>query len=108
VCSSDLISGFQGSHTLIRAAVATAIVAPAGVMMGFGFPTGVRMVQATDERPASWFWGVNGAAGVLGSVLAIALSIAWGIRLTLSLGALCYVALLPASQALLSTRPRRG
>jgi hypothetical protein len=97
-------SWFQGTHTLLRAAVSVAIIAPAGVMMGFGFPAGMRMVRAIDERPAAWFWGINGAAGVLGSVLAIALSIAYGIRITLSLGALCYLALLPASLVLRSTR----
>jgi len=95
---------FQGTPTLVRAAVSVSIVAPAGILMGFGFPAGMRMVRAIDERPAAWFWGINGAAGVLGSVLAIALSIAYGIRVTLSLGALCYLALLPASMALRSAR----
>jgi hypothetical protein len=44
-----------------------------------------------------WFWGINGAAGVLGSVMAIALSIAFGIGTTLLLGAVCYLALIAAA-----------
>jgi hypothetical protein len=44
-----------------------------------------------------WFWGINGAAGVLGSVTAIVLSIAFGIGTTLLLGALCYLALIAAA-----------
>jgi len=70
--------------------------------MGFGFPTGMRLVQAVDRRPTPWFWGINGGAGVLSSALGVALSIAFGIHVTLTLGALCYLALVPAGLALRS------
>ena len=72
-----------------------AIIVPAGVLMGFGFPTGMRRVAAIDRRPTPWFWGINGAAGVLASVAAVAISISAGITATLMLGAICYVLLIP-------------
>jgi hypothetical protein len=89
---------FETAQVLARCALAAAVVAPAGVLMGFGFPTGMALANAKDARPTAWFWGVNGAAGVLASVLAVAVSIVAGIHVTLWLGAACYLVLvLPAS-----------
>jgi hypothetical protein len=89
---------FETAQVLVRCALAAAVVAPAGVLMGFGFPTGMALASAKDARPTAWFWGVNGAAGVLASVLAVAVSIVAGIHVTLWLGAACYLVLvLPAS-----------
>ncbi len=98
---------FESTPLPARAAVCVAIIAPAGVLMGFAFPTGMRLVLAHDPRPAPWFWGINGAAGVLASVMAIALSIAFGISATLAVGAACYVLLIPAAIALATPPPTR-
>lgn len=100
------IAAFQSSSTPVRAGLSIAIIAPSGLLMGFGFPTGLRLVQAVDVRPAAWFWGINGAAGVLASASAVATSLACGIHWTLTLGALCYVALLPAAWTLRSMTTR--
>ena len=70
--------------------------------MGFGFPTGMRLVSAIDARPTPWFWGINGAAGVLAASLAVFTSIAFSIDATLRLGGLCYL-LLPAPALWLAT-----
>ena len=77
-------------------------MAPAGFLMGFGFPTGMRLAQAADSRPTPWFWGINGAAGVLASVLAVAMSLSIGINATIICGALCYLALIPAARAMVA------
>jgi hypothetical protein len=103
----DLMRAFQTAEIPVRAALCLGIIAPAGLLMGFGFPTGLTLAAASDDRPAVWFWGINGAAGVLGSVIAVALSIAFGIRTTLLLGALCYLALIPAG-LMIGIRPRRA
>jgi hypothetical protein len=92
---------FESASLPVRAAVCVAVIAPAGVLMGFAFPTGMRLVLARDSRPAPWFWGINGAAGVLASVTAVATSIALGISATLLAGAACYLLLIPAAFALL-------
>lgn len=73
---------------------------PAGVLMGFGFPTGMRLAEAIDPRPTPWFWGMNGAGGVLGSVLAVACGISFGISTTLMVGAACSLLLVPAASIL--------
>jgi hypothetical protein len=81
----------------LRALVAVAAITPAGLLMGYGFPTGMRLVRAIDPRPTPWFFGINGAAGVLAAAVAVACSITYGIDVTLILGAVCYVLLIPAA-----------
>jgi hypothetical protein len=66
----------------------------------------MRLISAVDRRPTPWFWGINGAAGVLASVLAVATSIALGINTTLAIGAVCYLLLIPT--ALLLYAPPRN
>ncbi len=102
----NLLLGLDSAVLLVRATACVAFIAPAGVLMGFAFPTGMRLISAVDRRPTPWFWGINGAAGVLASVLAVAISIGWGISATLAAGALCYVLLIPAAM-LLYAPPRR-
>lgn len=94
-----MLASFQAAGIAVRGAICLALIAPAGLLMGFGFPTGMRLTSAHDPRPTVWFWGINGAAGVLSSALAIALSIAYGIGTTLLLGSFCYLALIPAGLA---------
>ena len=86
------------SETLpVRALTAVAVIAPAGFLMGFGFPSGMRMITAVDRKPTPWFWGVNGAAGVLASSFAVLCSIAFGISVTLFFASACYLLLIPAA-----------
>jgi MFS family permease len=91
-----LFSSFEGAAQLVKAALAIAVILPAGSLMGFGFPSGLSAVEGIDQRPKPWFFGINGACGVVASVLAVILSISWGIATTLYVGALCYVLLIPA------------
>ena len=79
-----------------RMGVCVAVIVPVGVLMGYALPTGMREVSNVSARPLPWFWGVNGAAGVLTASLAILCSIAYGINVTLWLGAVCYLILIPA------------
>jgi hypothetical protein len=91
---------FMSGPLLLRASLCVAVTAPAGILMGFGFPTGMRLVAAIDRRPTPWFWGINGAAGVFASSAAVALSAAFGIHITLVCGGLCYLLLIPAGLAI--------
>ena len=61
----------------IAARVTVSIVAllPAGLLMGFAFPTG--MVRFGDEGKP-WFWAMNGAFSVLGSVSSLGLAMLAG------------------------------
>jgi multisubunit Na+/H+ antiporter MnhG subunit len=61
----------------------------------------MRLVEAVDRQPTPWFWGINGATGVLSSVLGVMLSMSLGINVTLLISAVCYLLLIPTSFALL-------
>ena len=103
-----VLRAHDGDGLLPRAALCLLILAPAGILMGFGFPTGMRLVGGRDARLTPWLWGVNGAAGVLAGSCAIALSLAFGIRAALGLGALCYLALPVAVRAMGPEKPAGG
>ena len=96
----ELLLRLESAAMLVRSALAVLVLAPAGFLMGFGFPTGMRLVSTIDERPTPWFWGINGAAGVLAASVAVLCSIELGIDTTLRIGAVCYL-LLPAPALLL-------
>ena len=91
---------FDGASLPMRALWSVLLIAPGGMLMGWGFPTGMRLVARVDGKPTPWFWGVNGASGVLASSMAVGISIALGITATMVIGALCYLALIPAALAM--------
>lgn len=92
---SSVFLAFDSASLLTRAILCVVTIAPAGLLLGCGFPTGMRLISAIDRRPTPWFWGVNGSAGTLASTVAVASSIAFGIGTTLTIGATCYVLLIP-------------
>ncbi len=77
----------------------------AGLSCSVAFPTGMRLVNAIDSQPTPWFWGINGATGVLASVLGVMFSMAFGINVTMTIAAACYLLVIPTSFALLAMRP---
>jgi hypothetical protein len=94
-----LLVYLDGADLFVRAGFCVLVLAPAGFLMGFGFPTGLRLVSAISTGPTPWFWGINGAAGVLAASVAVVTSIAFSIDTTLRIGAACY--LLIAAPAML-------
>jgi len=66
------------------------MIFPAGFMMGFAFPTGMRLTAQVSDSLTPWFWGINGALGVVASAMAMVISIGAGLPMTILAGALCY------------------
>ena len=92
-----LIDALASAALPMRALVCLSAIVPAGVLMGFGFPTGMSIVNDIDARPTPWFWAVNGAAGVLASGLAVTISMEFSISATLWCGAISYLLLGPVA-----------
>jgi hypothetical protein len=90
-----------GRERLVRIGVSLAAIMPLGFLLGFAFPTGMRLVEDVDKEPTPWFWGINGAMGVLASVLGVILSMAFGIDVTMLISAACYLLLIPTGFALM-------
>jgi hypothetical protein len=78
-----------------RALVVVAFTTPASLLLGCCFPVGMRLAGRLDGNMTPWLWGVNGAAGVLASSVAVAISMWSGIHTSLHLAILCYAALIP-------------
>ncbi len=90
---NHFFSVFAESDLLMRIFLSVCLIFPAGFLLGFGFPTGLTLAQKIDTRATAWFWGINGAAGILGSTAGVALNIALGIDKTLLIGGACYALL---------------
>ena len=90
---SIVTTRFADATLLLRALLCVSVTFPLGCLLGFGFPTGMALAS-TSSRSTAWFWGINGAAGVMASAVGLALNIAFGIDRTMLVGALCYLALL--------------
>jgi len=78
---------------LTRSAVCLITVVPAGILMGFMFPAGMRLCGRIDTRITPWLWAVNGAAGVLASGAAVLVSIETSLNHSLWVGAAVYALL---------------
>jgi hypothetical protein len=89
--------------------MALSAILPSGILMGFGFPAGMRLVNAIDRQPTPWFWAVNGASGVLAASATVMISMAFSINTSLWLGGACYLLIAPIAAHLLSmTRQTEG
>ena len=88
-----IFTAYAEVEIITRVLISVIVLFPAGLLMGFGFPTGLCLTERHDTRATAWFWGINGAAGVLGSSFAIALCIGLGIDKTLMIGGICYALL---------------
>ncbi|MBL8857630.1 MAG: hypothetical protein JNL28_03875 [Planctomycetes bacterium] len=78
---------------IARCAVVVVAVVPLSFLLGFFFPIGMRLVQRIDTSATPWMWGVNGACGVFGAVMAVVISLWNGIGTNLLVAALLYAAL---------------
>lgn len=74
-----------------RVAISALLLAPVGFLMGMAFPIGLRLTGRAHAGVLQWAWAINAAASVLGSALAVFISIHLGIWQTLAAGGLCYL-----------------
>ncbi len=89
-----LLSSMTASPILNKIAASILLIFPLGVLMGFFFPTGMRMMRSINAANTPWFWALNGVFGVLCSALAVFFSIHFGISTNFYIALVCY-AILP-------------
>jgi hypothetical protein len=88
-----LLDETETGSLIERASVCLVTLLPAGVLMGFMFPTGMRLCTRIDSRITPWLWAVNGAAGVLASGAVVLVSIDTSLNHSLWIGAVAYALL---------------
>lgn len=74
----------------VKILTSIALMMPAGLIMGFFFPTGMAMCKQASEAAAAWFWAINGIFSVLFSALTVFISIFVGIAFNFYLGMFFY------------------
>ena len=73
---------------------------PLAFAMGYCFPIGMRLVGRRGPELTAWMWGVNGACGVMASIVAVMVSMWIGIHANLLIAAGLYVLLALPMRAL--------
>jgi len=76
-----------------RCVMVTLFVGGTALPLGAFFPLGLRTVRRISDDATPWLWGINGAAGVLAAVSAVAVSMWSGISTSLLLAAAAYALL---------------
>jgi hypothetical protein len=89
---SPLLNAVLGQALALRILAVIGVTALLGVPMGIPFPSLMRLAGQVRQRIAL-LWAVNGVFSVLGSVLAVVISMKWGFSWALLLGALLYLTL---------------
>lgn len=95
------------SGLLARSLVVIGLIAPPSLLLGLCFPLGLRLVQRLAPDAGAWMWGVNGAASVLGAVIAVGLSMWVGIRSSMLGASLLYATLMLSAPFLWKLGERR-
>ncbi len=83
-------AAFEGSAQAVKIGVAMSAVAPAGLLLGLFFPTGMQLCGEGGSDPTPWYWALNGIFSVLASALAVFFSIYSGIATNFYIAAVCY------------------
>lgn len=91
-----LISNTLTAPIPTKAILSIVVIFPMGILMGFFFPTGIRLAQRVYNAEIPWFWALNGVFSVFVSALAVFISIYFSVSLNFYLGAVCYVGTLIA------------
>lgn len=87
-----MVHGFIAALFWQRVALCLLLIAPTGFALGFCFPIGLRWMKAlAQEHNMPWMWALNGAAGTLGSFVAMLLSIETSIGVCALTGGALYL-----------------
>ncbi len=74
-----------------RIVLAILLILPLGILLGMPFPTGIDIISKQAPSLIPWAWGVNGFFTVIGSVIAIILSMMTGFQSVLWIAILVYL-----------------
>jgi hypothetical protein len=73
-----------------RIVISILILAPIGLLLGVPFAYGIQILNRFNPSIIPWAWAVNGCLTVIGSILAVILSMNFGFNCVLVLAILVY------------------
>jgi predicted membrane-bound spermidine synthase len=95
IMADILLTPFESASLPVKAMMSACYIFPVFFVLGFPFPTLLRMVRdAGGDRLFPWLIGVNSLGTLLGGVMAILLALLWGYSALGALGAGLYLSLL--------------
>lgn len=83
---TPLLKGFLFVGQKMKILLSLVILAPLGLMLGMCFPAGYRLMDSDTHTLSPWFWAMNSAASVFGSVLSVFIAINFGLGFTMLCG----------------------
>jgi hypothetical protein len=86
---------FVGLSLGLKISLSLGLIFPLGFLMGFPFPTGIRLLERTNSKLIPWAWSANAFSTVINSVLAHLIALGTGYNVVLALAAGGYLAALP-------------
>ena len=92
VALPSLVDSLLGQSFAVRVLAIVVLTAILGFPMGMPFPALLRLAGERKQHVAL-LWGINGAFSVLGSTLAVVISMLWGFQWALIAGAAAYLLL---------------
>jgi spermidine synthase len=92
----DGLAAARLGNPAARVAVTIGVLAPIGFALGMPFPLQLRALSEQRAALVPWAWAVNGFASVVGSVLAVAIAMNAGFRVTFAVAAGTYATALVA------------
>ena len=69
---------FMGKSLVCRYMLSLGVLFPIGMLMGFPFPAGLKLVRKIEPSILPWVWGINGCASVIACIAAEIVSLSKG------------------------------
>jgi hypothetical protein len=85
------IANLIGSPNAVRIFISIALLGIPAIAMGLALPSGMDRILPKAGESAPWYWAVNGAFSIIGSIVAMAACLFLGIQSTFWLGIAIYL-----------------
>ena len=89
--SPQVLGETQFRSLVERIVVTELFIVPLGFLLGIFLPIGMAKAKETNSKYQAWGWAMNGVFSVIGSCMAVFLSMNFGFTVVITLGAFIYV-----------------
>ncbi len=86
-----IFHAFAAAPLFLRILLTVVLLTPMGFWMGSLLPLGIQGAPSAFQSLIPWAWGINGAASVLGSILAMLLALHIGFSYAIFVGIVVYL-----------------